>query len=148
MNNIKSKHLKIRNIPKEKVKLASIGSKPYLVLSILLIISIMTLTTRFRLFGLILTIFFIYCIVFLKDNSTVEFYNNFVIFYDENSAEDCYLIFYHEIDSWYYKKNLSDLDVVYFILNDGSKLEFKSLSESKMKKHLNLLVGKEKDDIK
>lgn len=58
--NVKSKVLKIRNLPADGKKIDQINAKPYLVIIVFLLIGISLLFTRVYLIGIVITFLFLY----------------------------------------------------------------------------------------
>ena len=98
--NVKSKVLKIRNLPTDGRKIDQINAKPYLVIAVFLFIGIALLFTRVYLIGIVITFLFLYCLLFVKDVVLIEFYETYAVFYLNNGKEECFLLFWQDVAKW------------------------------------------------
>ncbi|MEG0176416.1 hypothetical protein [Anaerorhabdus sp.] len=101
---MKSKTLKIRNIPKEPPIIATISVKPTAALIVLLFASfIMILFSHiFSYFGVILFGVSSFCLFVLPDRKLLEFTHDYVIFYNCKERGDCTFIYWEDILTWQY----------------------------------------------
>lgn len=91
--------------------------------------------TKFYLFGILILALFLYNLFFIKNRIETEFYRDYVVFYNENDHEECYIVFYEDIRSWKYVPGRFDTDAIEVLFCDGKRVSFKSLSKGKMCKH-------------
>lgn len=87
--------------------------------------------------GILLLGMALFGLIFSKNPVTVEFSDQFVIFYLDDHQEDCYLVYYEDIDRYEYKRKVFDTDVLQIVLKNQKVLEFKSLDKKKVTKNLN-----------
>lgn len=145
--NIKSKILKIRNLPTNGKKIDQINSKPYMCIIVFLLFGIAMLWTSFYLLGIIITLIFLFYLLFVKDKTLVEFYDQYVIFYLNNGKEECFLLFWEDILHWDITQNRKDLDVLNIILKDNEQIALNCLSRKKIEKYFTSNMPCKNDEI-
>ncbi len=139
---LKSKKLKVRNLPERDYKLGDIQSKPYGFIIFFLLLGIYIAYRSNLLFGILLIGIFLYYLLVNKNQVMTEFYEDFVVFYNERDPQECYIVFWDEIASWTYERGRFDTDRVHVSLKNGEKIVFRSLSPMKMKKYFHQKAGK------
>lgn len=133
--NVKSKVLKIRNLPTGSKKIDKINAKPYLVLIVFLLVGIMLLFTSFYLIGIVISFLFLYCLLFIKNVTLVEFYEDYAVFYLNNGNEECFILFWEDITSWNIVSSRFDLDVLNIELRNRQCISLKCVSAKKVEKY-------------
>lgn len=146
---MKSKQLKSYNIPTDEILMDSIDAKPVGLLAVLGIVGALFVIVKWSTaFGAIMLVFAIVCLAFLPGNIMIYFFREYLILYNRADRNQCVLIYYDEVASWYYSWTPSK-DYLYIELVDGSveKLEAfsRSLFEFKMR---NFLKDKQKKVFK
>lgn len=136
MNALKSKKLKIKNVPKGQKAMSKIYLRPNTLFQFLLFFSIILILRDNMIVGLGLIGFSCYNLLFTKNKYVVEFYESYVLFHLDNFDEEVYLLFYNEIESWHYNKNTKGIDQVKVRLQDGKELSFNSYERRRMKKYM------------
>ena len=70
-----------------------------------------------------------------------------MVVYLEDSEEDCFLIYYNDVESYNYCARMYQTDYIQIITKDRKMFEFKCLDRRKMKKYLkeHLFVKTEND---
>ena len=142
--NVKSKILKTRNLPKDGKKLDSIGTKPYLIIILGIVLGIILLFTRFYLFGIVLVILFLYYLLFVKNVVLIEFYDQYVVFYLNNGNEECFILFWNDILKWHICESRNDLDELHVILKNKKHVDLKCLGKKKIRHWFSQFVDDEK----
>lgn len=138
---VKSNRYKCRNLPANYEVNAKIKSKPVITLAFIACVGVILLFEGSYFFvGVLLLFFSGYSIFFSKNQTTVEFSNDFMIFYLDDRSEECYLIYYNDIEDYEYKRKLFDTDVVRIKLKNHKLLEFKSLDKYKVQKNFEKYV--------
>lgn len=117
----------------------ALDAKPYILLySMFLFGIIMVLFAKYT-FGVSIIFFSAACIIFLPQRVLIEFYDEYMVAYNKASKDDCTLIYYEDVSSWYYKFNVYQ-DSLEIILTDGSIQKIpgysKTVYESIMNKYL------------
>ena len=142
---IKSNRYKCRNLPANYVVTAKIKSKPVVTLGFIAGVGVILLFQDSYFFiGVLLLLFSGYSLFFSKNQTTVEFSDDFVVFYLDDHADECYMIYYNDIEDYEYIRRLFDTDVVRIRLKDHKLLEFKSLDKYKVQKNFEKYVHIEK----
>ncbi|MEG0423542.1 MAG: hypothetical protein RSA96_01635 [Erysipelotrichaceae bacterium] len=132
---MKSKNLKVRNLPQDKEPVDKINSKPYAFIVVFLLMGTYMIITKYYFLGILIVAVFLYNLFFIKNRVNTEFYDDYVVFYNENDKEECFILFYDEIREWKYIRGRFDVDTLEVTFRDGKRIKFKSLSKGKMLKH-------------
>ena len=88
--NVRSKILKIRNLPTDGELIDHINAKPYLFILVCIAIGLALMFTRLYLIGIVITFMFLYYLLFVKDVTLIEFYDKYAIFYLNNGKDECF----------------------------------------------------------
>lgn len=148
MVNVKSKILKIRNLPSDGKKVDQIKAKPYGFIIVFLLFGVALLWTSFYLLGIIITLIFLYYLLFVKDMVLIEFYDRYVVFYLNNGRDECFLLFWEDIMEWSVTSSRRDLDVLNIILKNNEHIALKCITRKKVEKYFTLYgSGKTEKDI-
>lgn len=130
--NIRSKNLKIRNLPKDGRQIDQINSKPYVFLISFLVMGILLMLCKSYLLGTILLALFLYNFCFVKNSVLIRFYEEYVVFYNHaNKKDECFLLFWEDIAKWQYVRTRSDFDELQITLKDGKKVTIKCIGKQK-----------------
>ena len=70
--NVRSKILKIRNLPTDGELIDHINAKPYLFILVCIAIGLALMFTRLYLIGIVITFMFLYYLLFVKDVTNVS----------------------------------------------------------------------------
>ena len=133
---IKSNRFKCRNLPANYVVDARIKSKPIISMCFVAVTGfILLFQDSYFFMGVLLLFFSGYSLLFSKNQTTVEFSDDFVVFYLDDHHGECYLIYYTDIENYEYQRKLFDTDVVKIKLKNQKILEFKSLDRRKIQKN-------------
>lgn len=135
MVNVKSKILKIRNLPKDGKRIDHVNAKPYLFIMVCLLIGIAFLFTQIYFVGIIITVLFLYYLVFVRDVVLVEFFEQYAVFYLNNGKDECFLLFWEDIVTWEIINNRNDLDHLNIVLRNQESITLKCLSKKKVTKY-------------
>lgn len=137
--NVRSKILKIRNLPVDGKKDGQIKAKPYGLILLFLCIGLALLCTQLYFIGIVVVGIFLYYLVFVKDMTLVEFYDTFAVFYLNNGKDECFLLFWEDLDHWEMVSSKKDLDVLNVVLKNNQTVSLKCLGKKKIirnfKKH-------------
>lgn len=143
---MKSKELKIYNLPSESILLAEINAKPTWLFIFLIIIGFVCLIAHIptTIYGVMMIIVGIICSIFMPKVPLIEFYNDFFIVHNRVEKTECMLIYYSEVKSWFYSWNPKD-DFLFIELEDGSVEKIKAFSKTIFEFYMNrYLKGKRK----
>ena len=117
---MKSKVLKIRNLPEDmqilnEVKVKPIGTLIFLLLaSGLFILSGSTIAVL----GVVLLAVSIYALLVMPDRILMQFTEDYVVLYNRKNRDECMLIYWDEIMRWQYQKHNNE-DMLVLNLIDG-----------------------------
>lgn len=135
MKEIRSKVLKIRNLPKNSERVDFISSKPYMFLTSFLAIGILMFLIQLKFIGVVLTGLSAVGFFVMKDKVVTEFYDEYVVFYDEKKPDECYILFWEDIVVWHYLASKSSLDEIDIVLKNDKHVKFQVLSKTKILKY-------------
>lgn len=146
----RSNRYKKRNLPENYPVNNVIKVKPIFAMFVFLLIgSIMIFSTNYKLIGAVFALIGGYTLFFAENKVSVEFSNDFMVVHLDEQVEECFLIYYNEVESYNYRAKMYQTDHVQIITKDRKMFEFKSLDRNKMKKYLKkYLVKKTENDKK
>ena len=139
--NVRSKILKIRNLPVDGKKLGQIKAKPYGFILLFLLLGIAMTFTRFYIFGFIIAAVFLFYLVGVKDMLLVEFYDRYAVFYLNNGLDECFLLFWDDIEHWEIVSSRRDLDVLNITLKNHQTISLKCLGKKKIERYFHQCVS-------
>lgn len=117
---MRSKELKVYNLPTDKQALAIIDAKPYGLLMAVLVLGVCLILFRISTMYGIATIVVGSCaIMFLPKTILVEFYDDHLVLHNKASKDDCVIIYYEDVTSFIYVRG-SLKDYLEIALEDGS----------------------------
>lgn len=145
--NVRSKILKIRNLPKGDKRIDHVHAKPYVFISICLAIGIGLLCTRFFLAGIIVTLIFLFYLIFVRDMILIEIYDQYAVFYFINEKDECFLLFWEDIEKWEVINSRTDLDVLNITLHNHEMISLKCLSKKKVIKYFVKYTNEEQQKV-
>lgn len=137
MDEIKSKRLLCRNLPKSREVEAKCNSKPVLGLCMFFIIGALLCLTSYWVFGVLIAVLSLLGLFFIKNQVMTEFNKEYVVFYKEGDLEECYLLYWEDIDRWKYQNGKGGLDFIQILLKNGELQTHKIFSKGKMMKYFN-----------
>ena len=136
---MKTKELKSYNLMSNRSYNEILDAKPYALLYSLFFLGIIIVLFSEYIFGVAIIFFSAACIIFLPQRVLMEFYDEYMIVYNKASKDDCVLIYYEDVSSWYYKFNVYQ-DTLEIHLVDDSIQKIpgysKTVYESIMNKYL------------
>lgn len=145
----RSNRYKKRNLPENYSVIDVIKIKPIFAMFVFLLIgSIMVFSTNYKLIGGVFALIGGYTLFFAENKVSVEFSNDFMVVYLEDQEEECFLIYYDEVESYRYRARMYQTDYVQIITKDRKMFEFKSLDRRRMKKFLKTHLFKNTENDK
>lgn len=147
---VRSKMLKIRNLPKEHRRLGVINSKPVVLFVVLLGVGIVLVAMKQNfLIGIILITLSLYNMLFIRGDHLVEFYDDYVVFYHINANKDeCYLVFWEDIAAWQIQRNGMNYDELVIGLKNHQTIRFQCVSKMKLERYFKRCVNNvKKEDV-
>ena len=117
---MKSKVLKIRNLPEDMQILNEVKVKPIGTLIFLLLVSGLFIFSgsTVAVLGVVLLAVSIYALLVMPDRILMQFTEDFVVLYNRKSRDECMLIYWDEIMRWQYQKHNNE-DMLILHLIDG-----------------------------
>ena len=114
-----SKDIKTYNLSNDTRILYRLELKPTFLLVVSMLIGFI-LVIPFTSIGVVIISIASYCLVFLPSRVLLEFHDDYVIFYNKASHEDCVMIYYEDIMKWRYIKGRK-VDYLVVELEDGTR---------------------------
>ncbi|MBP3891813.1 MAG: hypothetical protein J6D29_06535 [Solobacterium sp.] len=136
---MKSQVIKVKNIPAQEDKSASIRVKPMLALFLLMIFGIYSLVRNPYMLtaSLMMIMISLFALLLLPDRKLADFYPDFLVLYNDRDRSSCALIYWDEIVQWQYEWHASyDLLVIHLV--DGSSQQVEMYSKYRVAKLMNL----------
>lgn len=130
--NFKDRLIRIDDIPGESERLLEQGNKPYLPLTLFLLIGAALLfIPNVRIVGAAILVFIVYILFGTKERKLFTITDKYIIIYLYNNDRECNIFYLDEIISWEYKTGKPTLDVIELKLNDGSVHTFETTGPNK-----------------
>ncbi|MFI3283751.1 MAG: hypothetical protein R3Y57_01575 [Erysipelotrichaceae bacterium] len=141
---MKSKVLKIRNIPQELV-LDSLYTKPTLQLAFIFIAGIVLLVMdeRTQVLGILCIIFACYGIFVAPNRLLIQFFSEYLVLYNCLTYDECHLVYWDEVLSWAYIRR-PKYDCLSLELIDGRVEEIDCFNRLKIENYLNIYAKDKK----
>lgn len=135
--NVRSKNLKIRNLPKGQKRLDCINSKPFAFFGLCFLVGlILIVLSQSYLIGGLLVVISAYNFFFIRNEVLVEFYEDHAVFYHHNAYKDeCFLLFWEDVHSWQIKRTKKDYDELLLVLKNHRKVTLKCVSKHKIQRY-------------
>ena len=134
--NVRSKQLKIRNLPQDEKKKDCVSTKPYLWFLCTLIVGI-SLIFFFHLYligGLLVSVS-LYYLIFIKNEILVDFYDTFAVFYHVSPfSDDCFLLYWDDVESWHFRSRTYDYEELMVRLKNGKEISLRCACKHKMQR--------------
>lgn len=138
---IRSKNLKIRNLPKGDKRMDVINSKPYVFLCLFLFLAMMMLISKYYLLTILFFFLFLYNFCFIRNTVLVEFFYDYVIFYNQSQKDEAFLLFYSDVLKWEYVHTKKDYDELHMVLKNDQHIKIPCISKHKILRHFKQHVG-------
>ena len=126
---MKSKELKVYNLPYDRKIEASIDAKPYELIFIIVVVGvILSILLKVTFSGIALVLLGVFGLSFLPKHVLLEFSNEYVVIYNRANHNECVMVYYEDIQSWRYIKGNS-FDELELTLINGSKESVEAFSK-------------------
>ena len=122
-------------------KIGQVNAKPYLFIIFCLCMGICLLYTSYYLLGVMIVMLFAFNLLFVRDMVLAEFYDEYVVFYLDQNKDECYLLFWEDIEQWHITKHKRTLDTLDIILKNQKSISFKCLHKRKIEKFFETYVA-------
>ncbi len=125
---MKSKGLKVHNLPTDVAPITSINAKPDLLLIGLVGLGIaLAATNTSRIYGIAIIFVGFVALAFMPKVTLMEFYNEYLVMYNRADKDSCVLIYYDEVLSWHYQKG--NRDYLFIELENGTTESIEAFSK-------------------
>ncbi len=142
---MKSKEIRVRNLPQDDVPYDVVNVKPTVFLAIAMVagISILWIRSYLQIVGVMVIMVSLFSLLMLPDRVLCELHHDYMVFYNRHERTECTIIYYEDIISWHYEWNPSS-DQIVVSLVDGSVQTQELYGKHRIAKWLNLFAaGKE-----
>ncbi len=116
---MRTKELKVYNLPNNRTINADIDAKPYTLLLGLMGLGVMLMIFNAYIYGASLLLLGLFAIALLPRKILIEFSDNYMVLYNKVDKNDCVIIYYDDIVFWNYQRNVQN-DTLTIELLDGS----------------------------
>ena len=121
MAEIKDRRIRINNIPKSKVRFR-LTSKPILMFLLIGLGGILLVNTDANLIGYFIVIVAVFLLIFTPNETRLAYYDNFLVYYFLEEKDMCLIIYYNEVKSWRYEKNIGR--EAYFLIGTSDEARY------------------------
>lgn len=117
---MRSKVLKIRNLPRDMQVLNEVKVKPISSLCFLFVVAVLLTFTKtsWAIVGVVLLSIVLFAFLVMPDRCLMQFTEEYLILYNCKDRDECYLIYWNEILHWRYIRR-NDEDTLWIELVDG-----------------------------
>lgn len=137
---MKSKELKVYNLPLNFKPLLIIDAKPHLWLLVFALFGIIVCINRSMLsYGIYIIALSISFLLLMPRLVMLEFYDDYMVMHNKANKSDCVLIYYEDIVSWYYNRNPNN-DYLFIELEDGRVEKIEAFSKQTFESAMNRFV--------
>lgn len=133
---MKSKELKVYNLPNESTILSEINAKPTWAFLVLILVGIVSFILGLNpIYGITLIVVGIIAVIAMPRVTLMEFFSDYLILYNRADKNTCVIIYYSEVKQWYYtwsaKKDLLTIE-----LEDGTIEQIEAFSKTIFEAHM------------
>ena len=137
---MKSKELKTYNLPVDNPLIAQIDAKPNFLFVILICLALASFVVDIpNIYGVITLTFSLIALIYMPRVVLMEFYNEYLIMYNTADKDNCVLIYYDEITSWYYSWG-ANRDYLCIELVNGNEERIEAFSKTLFESNMNRFV--------
>ena len=137
---MRSKELKSYNLDSGKTVIRELSTKPYVGLVTVVIVGIIISFTKLPIvYGATLIVVGLMVLFIFPNRVLVEFFDDFMVLYNRAEKNDCMIIYYDEIVSWWYVRGIS-LDELCIELEDGTIEKVNAYSKISFERYMNEFV--------
>lgn len=141
---MKSKELKVHNLPGEDLLISRIDAKPNLIFTLFIILGVMSFFLNISFFyGAALILLSINAMIFMPKVTLIEFFQDYFVIYNKADKNRCVMIYYDEVSSWYYSWS-TNRDYLYIELEDGSIERIEAFSKTLFESNMNRFLKEKK----
>ena len=137
---MKSKELKTYNLPKEDVLISEIDAKPQALFLFLILIGVLSFLFRVpTAYGVTTILFSLVAMIYMPKVEIIGFYQDYLILYNRADRNNCFLVYYDEVSSWYYSWSASR-DYLCIEMEDGTTEKIEAFSKTLFESHMNRVL--------
>jgi len=145
---MKSKELKVHNLPAEDVLLSQIDAKPVYLFYFLILLGFLTLIFKIPiLFGATCILASITMMLVTPKVILIQFFQDYLVIFNKADRNTCVLIYYDEISSWYYTWGANH-DYLYIELENGQMEKIEGFSKTLFESQMNRFLKEKHKKIK
>jgi len=127
---MKSKELKTYNLPKDDMVVAQIDAKPNSLFIFVILIGVLSFMFKLPVaYGVTMIIVSLCAIAYMPRVVLMEFYQDYLVLYNRADKNNCVLIYYDEVSSWYYSWS-ANRDYLYIELENGNVEKIEAFSKT------------------
>jgi len=137
---VRSKELKSYNLDKSKTIIKEIGAKPYTLLLLIIATGIVISFVGIPIvYGITLIVIGLIILLLFPNRVLIDFYDNHLVLFNRAAKDDCVIIYYDEIVSWWYTRDIG-VDELRIELEDGTIEKINAFSKFEFEKNMNGFV--------
>ena len=138
---MKSKEIRVRNLPKDDVPFYVSNVKPtsFLIIAMITGICFLWIRTYLQVIGVMVIMVSLFSLLMLPDCKLYEIHQDYIVFYNRHDKSECFIIYYEDMVSWHYEWNPS-YDQLVISLVDGSVEKQEVYAKYRIEKWLNSLA--------
>lgn len=138
---MKSKEIRVRNLPKDDVPFYVSNVKPtsFLIIAMIAGISFLWIRSYLQVIGVMVIMVSLFSLLMLPDCKLHEIHQDYIVLYNRHDKSECFIIYYEDIVSWHYEWNPS-FDQLVISLVDGSVEKQEVYAKYRIEKWLNSLA--------
>lgn len=145
---VRSKILKIRNLPQGDKRIGSINAKPYAFFVVVLLTGILSVMKEHYLFGSIFIIVSLYNLCFTQNEKLAEFYADYAVFYHINDHKDeCFLLFWEDVEGWQCMRRHSGYDMIEITMHNQKSVSLRCVDKHKIDRYLKRFTHSQKEKL-
>ena len=127
---MKSKELKTYNLPKDDMVVAQIDAKPNSLFFFVILIGVLSFMFKLPIaYGVTMIIVSLCAIAYMPRVVLMEFYQDYLVLYNRADKNNCVLIYYDEVSSWYYSWS-ANRDYLYIELENSNVEKIEAFSKT------------------
>ena len=138
---MKSKEIRVRNLPKDDVPFYVSNVKPtsFLIIAMITGICFLWIRTYLQVIGVMVIMVSLFSLLMLPDCKLYEIHQDYIVLYNRHDKSECFIIYYEDMVSWHYEWNPS-YDQLVISLVDGSVEKQEVYAKYRIEKWLNSLA--------
>ena len=113
---MKSKEIRVRNLPKDDVPFYVSNVKPtsFLMIAMIAGISFLWIRSYLQVIGVMVIMVSLFSLLMLPDCKLYEIHHDYIVLYNRHDKSECFIIYYEDMVSWHYEWNPSYDQLVIF----------------------------------